>query len=225
VKNLTLTEVELKRLNIAFAVVLAGLALLIWAIAVYGFGVGPLDAGTRALSLALGMTSLVFLAFYRWGWRQKRIARWMRRPRLQGVWLGYLESDFGRAPNEGALRLRIVFIIRQTYLTLSIQSFTERQSAESNLESLLRNTTTDATRLAYVFELQKGYAGSSKHTRGAGMLTLRNKDKILDGEYWTSSPTNGSVRLQQVSRDYDKVHSFAEAVHMWPEERSWKVDE
>ena len=220
--NLTLTAEELKRLMSSFAIlfiaIVAALAFIQW----HFLSAKPLTAVFRSISAALFVTSTVFYVFYRWAWHVGPIAKWMGRPMVSGVWLGYLNSDFGKTSSGKPTVKPIVLVIRQTYLTLSIQSFTDSQAGESKLEALIRNSRTETTRLAYVFELKNDYPGARKLTNGAGDLQLLTQDTILRGSYWTSSPTHGTLSLQLKCRDSDGVKCFQDATRRWPIGPIWK---
>lgn len=213
--NLTLTAEELDRIKRAFALACILIAFLFSLAQWRLFETAPLSAAMRSISGALLITSGLFYLFYRWGWRVGRIAKWMGRPVVHGVWLGYLTSNFGRSVSDGPMRKPIVFVVRQTYLTLSIQSFTDSQEGESTLEALIRNARTDGTRLAYVFELKNKYAGARRLTNGAGDLQLLADDSILSGNYWTSSPTHGSLSLKLKCRECAGVERFEDAESRW----------
>ena len=113
----------------------------------------------------------------------------MRRPIVHGVWRGTLRSDF-RQSDKAQLEIPIIFVIRQTYLTISIESFTKSQEGESKLEALIQNGRTEATRLCYVFELRRQYQGENKLTTGSGELRLIDNSTRLRGHYWTNTPTH-----------------------------------
>ncbi len=224
-ENLTLTDQQFNLLKKSFAaavVLLAGLVAL--------FQIHYLQASVTLTSLfrwfTTGLTaaSVVFVIFYRWAWRMGPLPAWSGRPLLQGVWVGYLSSDYGRAPGAPPLTLPIVFVIRQTYLTLSLQSFTASQVGDSRVEAIIRNARTDATRLAYVFELKNQYPGERKLVNGAGDLELLADGTILKGGYWTSSPTHGSLAMRRVSTRTNEVKRYEDAVKKWPLGVLWQVN-
>src|SRR5690606_15890752 len=124
--NLTLTAAELGYLKKAFATVFA-VFLLICALIQWRYGVTFEIALPRSFSAAMLPASLLFYAFYRWLWRWGKLAKWMGRPVLHGVWLGYIASNYNQIPSQNPLRKKIVFVVRQTYLTLSVQTFTDTQ--------------------------------------------------------------------------------------------------
>ena len=208
--NVSLTMAELIRLLKAFAWVLGifGLGCFLfrwwyqgnppWAAAWQAFG--------QATALDLALFSYFGVAAWRWEW----LAALMNRPIVHGVWKGVLESDYQQTDGR-RLSIPIIFVVKQTYLTLSVESFTERQEGASRLEALLRNSKTDATRLCYVFELRQQYAGASTLTSGAGELKLSGDQKKLVGTYWTNTPTHGDIRLILVTRDCKRISSYDDA--------------
>jgi hypothetical protein len=220
-QNLTLTakEFETQRKAFAMAVLLAVAALLF-------FRRDELDQLrladiARMASSALLAVTVLFWAFYKWCWRWGPIPRWIGRPAIHGVWIGSLSSDFGRAAGEAPLVVPIAFVVRQSYLTLSIQSFTATQTGESKVEALMHNVRTDATRLAYVFELKNEYPGASSLVHGAGDLLLASSNSVLLGQYWTSTPSNGTIRLRRVCTDCGELRQFQDITARWPLGAQW----
>jgi hypothetical protein len=212
--NLSLTETELQRLLKVYVSLALAVAICIYLIHVF-LGFETLTAGWRAISYSLTCVTFLFGFFFKLAWRFPRIARWMRRPIVHGVWRGTLSSDFHRM-DKNQLHIPIVFVIRQTYLTISIESFTKSQEGESKLEALIQNGRTEATRLCYVFELKRLYQGENKLTTGAGDLRLINDSKQLRGHYWTNSPTFGELQLELISRECGGVDCYEVAERKWP---------
>lgn len=208
--NLSITTAELERLLKVFGWLLG----LFWSAAFLiqwkCFNIAMLSAGWRAFSPAVWGAILLFGLFYKVAWRWEWLAKWMNRPIVHGIWKGELRSDFGLG-DKSTLVIPIYFVVRQTYLTLSVQSFTERQDGESRLEALLKNSKTEATRLCYVFELRKLYPGANSLTSGAGDLKLLGSGRELKGTYWTNTPTHGELILKLVSRDFNGIESFDDA--------------
>jgi hypothetical protein len=129
-----------------------------------------------------------------------------------------LLSDYKRS-KENPLEIPIIFVIRQTYLTLSIESFTRSQEGESKLEALIRNTRTESTRLSYVFELKRYYGSENKLTIGAGQLRLQDNNVVLRGSYWTNTPTHGELKLKLMSRDCNGIDCYEVAERLYPVEK------
>lgn len=205
--NLSLTSAEFERLLKVFGWLLGILCLANFLIQWKCFHVPAFSAAWKAFGSSLGLGVLLFGIFTKLAWRWERLARWMNRPLVHGIWSGELSSDYGSI-NGNRLSVPIFFVIRQTYLTLSVQSFTERQEGESRLEALLKSSKTDVTRLCYVFELRKLFSGANSLTSGAGELRLAGDQLSLIGTYWTNTPTHGEIYLKLVSRDCEGITSF-----------------
>lgn len=213
--NLSLTLTEFQRLLKVFAWLTGGLWATIFFVQWQCLDIEGVKAAWRSFTPALAFSTLLFGVFYRIAWRSTHIAKWMRRPIVHGVWMGTLQSDYLRSA-ESPLVLPIYFVIRQTYLTLSIESFTAKQEGESTLEALIQNARTEATRLRYVFELRRQYQAENKLTTGSGVLRLVEGGRRLRGHYWTNTPTYGELDLKLVSRDCDDIDCFEVAEAKWP---------
>lgn len=213
--NLSLTLTEFQRLLKVFATLTIIAWALIFFIQWHLMGTALVTAGWRSFTAALTIATIVFGVFYKVAWKFPRIAKWMGRPIVHGVWRGILLSDY-KTEKENPREIPIFFVIRQTYLTLSVESFTETQEGESKLEALIRNAKTEATRLSYVFELRRQYRGENKLTIGAGELRLQDNNSVLRGFYWTSTPTHGELKLKLMSRDCDDVNCYEVAERKFP---------
>ncbi len=211
--NLSLTASELERLLKAF-----GVATILVFLCFYTYfhlsGSNALAASAKALGPAVSISTFIFAVFCRRAWRWRWVAKLMQKTLVEGVWVGQLRSSFGGAGT--GVVVPIVFVIRQTYLTLSVQSFTASQEGESSLEALIHNNRTEATRLAYVFELRRLYAGENKRVSGAGELRVLSGGTHLQGKYWTDTPTHGDLSMRLVSANCVGMSCFEDAVKKWP---------
>ncbi|HFO0779715.1 TPA: hypothetical protein ACSC6M_004272 [Enterobacter roggenkampii] len=205
--NLSLTTAEFARLIKVFGWLLGGLCLLLFFVQWHYFYVSVLSALFKALGWSMTGCIILLGVFTKLAWRCEKLAYLMKRPVVHGIWHGELKSDFGTVDN-APLVVPIFFVIRQTYLTLSIQSFTERQDGESRLEALLKSDKTNDVRLCYIFELRKLFSGASSLTSGAGELKLSGDQAYLSGKYWTNTPTHGDINLKLISRDCKGVSSY-----------------
>lgn len=211
--SLFLTTTELNRLLKVFAWLTGLLWLSFFLVQLKLFGISASSAAVKSFSAAIAVSALLFGLFYKVAWRWEWLAKWMNRPIVHGVWQGELRSDF-ESKGSTPLVIPVFFVIKQTYLTLSVESFTESQEGESRLEAILRNAKTDACRLCYVFELRKLYPGANSLTSGTGDLKLLGNARQLSGTYWTNTPTHGELSLKLVSRDIRGIASFQDAKMM-----------
>lgn len=219
-ENVTLTRDELDRLLKAFATVVFGLGLITVGFLTDWFSKDILTSFGRASGIALTGAGVLLYVFCEWTWRLGWVARAMKKPLVFGVWIGVLESDYGK--QAAPISLPIVFVIRQNFLSIHITSYTQTQEGASRVEALIRNSRAETTVLAYVFELTQVYAGATTRTTGTGELKLQGNGNELNGNYWTNSPTHGTLRLRLVSREIDGITKFADAAKRWPADISRK---
>lgn len=211
--SLTYSEVlRLIKSFAAIAIVFFSVVLLLrWKIFHSDFA----SAFFQATSLGLSAAVLTFGLFSRLKWRHPVLAKLLARPIIHGVWLGTLRTNYRTADGKAIGDMQIVFVIHQTFLSLSIQSFTKYQESESKLEALVQNARTDSTRLCYIYELRRQYQGENKLTTGAGELRLMERGNRLKGHYWTNSPTQGELDLTLKTRDCTSVDCFDDAEKAW----------
>lgn len=212
---LSLTYPELERLLKVFAGVTVVLAALIGLIRWAGFGAAEWTAIWQGFTTALSISALAFGFFSRLTWTSPRLSKWLGRPIVHGLWRGTLETNYKAQGGAPLPTIEIAFVIRQTYLSLSIESFTKNQDGESKVEALLQSSKTEATRIGYIYELRKLYQGKSTQTAGAGELKLHEAGHRLKGHYWTDSPTQGTIDLKFVTREIEGVDSFEVAERTW----------
>lgn len=208
---LSITYAELERLLKVFGWVTAALAASLAFARWRFFDASLVAAGFQGVTAAITVTTILLGFLARSTWCSPRLARWLSRPIVHGVWIGELRTDFKRPDGSNREPIRIAFVIRQTYLSLSIQSFTASQEGESKLEALVQNAKNESTRLCYTFELLRQYGGENKLTAGSGDLKLLEQGQRLKGHYWTNSPTQGELDLRLVCRDCDGIDSFEAA--------------
>jgi len=102
--------------------------------------------------------------------------------------------------------------VRQTYLTLSIKSYTSALPGESILETLHAHPVTGDANLRYAYQMTRRANAENKATLGYGDLVLGGEDKELLGNYWTNSPSTGRISLTLLTRDCDDIRSFTDAL-------------
>lgn len=208
-RTITLNYFELTRLIQAYFYVAAAIAtLIVFArLTLMGHEISLVTIFQSATA-SLAIATLLFGLLASRPWTSKTLARWLGRPSIHGIWWGTLDTDWRDEDGETPPPIPIAFVIRQTYLFASIQSFTERQPAKSKFEFLGVDEKTTDTHLAYVYELHRTAYGENKLTTGYGYLTLQDHEKVLAGDYWTNSPTRGTLRLKFITQECDGVNSY-----------------
>lgn len=210
-RTVTLTLAEIVRLiKASFYVTVVATALigLIRFAVTDGSETSAVALGIQSVPMALVFTTVLFGLLANRPWKSKRLARWLGRPSIHGIWAGTLYTDWRDKEGNRPAPIPIAFVIRQTYLFVSIQSFTLRQPAHSTFEFLGTDEKTTNTHLAYVYELRRTAYNENKLTSGYGHLTLQDGGKVLAGDYWTNSPTQGRLALEFVTQDCDGINSY-----------------
>lgn len=172
----------------------------------------PLMVTGQVVSAALAMPTLVILVVRKIDWKYPLLSKLLGRRMVHGLWWGELNSDYVKERGDPPLPpIQIAFVIRQTYLTLSIKSYTSVIPGESILELLYAHPLTGDANLRYAYQMIRRANGENKATLGYGDLVLGGEDRELDGDYWTNSPSAGRIHLTLLTRDCDDIRSFADA--------------
>lgn len=210
---LSITSTDLERLA-KLSVVLGTIATAsVVAIRWEALSTAPASVIGSAISAALAVPTLVILVVRKIEWKYPLLSKLLGRRMVHGLWWGQLDSDYVRNSGDAPLpTIPIAFVIRQTYLTLSIKSYTSALPGESILETLHAHPVTGDANLRYAYQMTRRANGENKATLGYGDLVLGGEDKELKGHYWTNSPSTGLIRLTLQTRDCNDIRSFEDAV-------------
>ena len=210
---LSITSSDLARLAKLSALLGTIAAALVVATRWEAFQHSPISVLWPAISAALATPTLVILVVRKINWKYPWLSKLLGRRMVHGLWWGELYSDYVKNPGDPPLPpIPIAFVIRQTYLTLSIKSYTSALPGESMLETLHAHPVTGDANLRYAYQMIRRANAENKATLGYGDLVLGGKDKELLGNYWTNSPSTGYIRLTLLTRDCDDIRSFADAL-------------
>ncbi|MGE4069826.1 MAG: hypothetical protein AB7E72_01470 [Lysobacterales bacterium] len=214
----SLTTGEVKRLVTIFALLSIVLAAIVAFVILSLRGEDLNDhlfaTGFQAVSGGVTIATVCFAILAKQTWQWKFLAKVLDRPIVHGVWHGKIWTNHGVQVGSSPRPIEIVLVIQQTYLALSIVSFTPAQEGESVIEAMLRNAKTDATRLCYVYELRRRYQSENRLTLGSGELKLVESRERLRGHYFTNSPTEGEIDLRLITRDCQGIDSFDSAMKL-----------
>lgn len=70
--------------------------------------------GIQSISTALLITTVLFGLLANRPWKFKRLARWLGRPSIHGIWAGTLYTDWQDKDGNRPAPIPIAFVIRQT---------------------------------------------------------------------------------------------------------------
>ncbi|CAM4081200.1 Uncharacterised protein [Bordetella pseudohinzii] len=206
--NVSMSTGELKKAFLFVSSSTVALAGLVGIVRHYFFDA---DA-TSALVLGLVSGASWAVLFSLWAlkrpWRCGRLARLTGRPIIHGVWFGHLDTSYESDDESVGKRIPIAFVIRQTFLTYSLLSYTERQDSVTLAETLDVDEKHDTVHLRYMYRFQIMRMTERKQTTGAAELKLIEGGTKLKGNYLTDSPTHGSLQLVFVQRQVDGIDTF-----------------
>lgn len=208
-------EEDLKLLvKLGAGVSVACFFLLVLFIDDLNFGASTFRRGTAAVS-AGGFSVYVFSQWaWRWGWVQKIAPR----PVLSGTWAGRLRSSHVSEDGTPVI-IKIVFVFRQTFMSISIRAYTRTMESHSDAVTLVNDA--DAHYVSYTYATRRIFGHIPEHL-GAAQLRLRpsESDQRLWGTYWTSGRNAGRLKLRRVANT-TKVTAFGDAAEQWSDDGHW----
>lgn len=206
--NVSLSTDELKKALLFVSVSTGAFGGLVGLVRHYAFGA---DA-TAALALGLISGASWAVLFSTWVFRRPWTYAWLAwltgRPIIHGVWFGHLDTSYESGDESVGKRIPIAFVIKQTFLTYSLLSYTERQDSVTLAETLDVDEKHNTVHLRYMYRFQIMRVTERKQTTGAGELKLIEGGTKLKGNYLTDSPTHGSIELVFVQRQVDRIDTF-----------------
>jgi len=206
--NVSLSTDELKKALLFVSLSTGVIGGFIGLIRHYAFGADSTMAIASSLiggaSWAVLFSTWLFRRPWTWGW----LAWLIGRPIIHGVWFGHLDTSYESGDNSVGKRIPIAFVIKQSFLTYSLLSYTERQDSVTLAETLDVDEKHNTVHLRYMYRFQIMRATERKQTTGAGEIKLIEGGKKLKGNYLTDSPTHGSIELAFVQRKVDGIDTF-----------------
>lgn len=206
--NVSLSTNELKKALLFVSISTGVIGGVVGLIRHYAFGADATEALVLGLisgaSWAVLFSTWVFRLPWTYGW----LAWLTGRPIIHGVWFGYLDTSYESGDESVGKRIPIAFVIKQTFLTYSLLSYTERQDSVTLAETLDVDEKHNTIHLRYMYRFQIMRATERKQTTGAGELKLIEGGTKLKGNYLTDSPTHGSVELVFVQSQVDRIDTF-----------------
>lgn len=144
----------------------------------------------------------VFIAglFVKWFWKWKLLYPWfVPFPNLNGTWKGFLKSNW-QCPNTGKKpdAIPTILTINQTFINISCVMRTGEMCSESFSSEIILNLEAGSTKVVYSYKSDP--KADIKHRSpphfGTAILSIIKHQPILDGEYWSSRETTGTIYLE-----------------------------
>jgi hypothetical protein len=190
---------------------IVGLGALIWLpLSVLGFASGG-PAAVLWLSDLLAIVLALISAFERWAWRWRPLhPHIVGTPDVRGTWRGMLSSSWIDPATESARPPKVVYLaIRQTLTTVWVRLLTNESASDQMVGSVKKDAASEDWLLSYNYRntpklpLRK----TSPEHRGGTFLTIYGEPPArIEGEYWTSRDTKGTLamdaRVEAVAQSY-----------------------
>jgi hypothetical protein len=177
-------------------------------------------AALKWLATVAGFVLGLWSFYFSWGWRIPLLRRVLPRPNLNGTWLGCIRSDWRDETGANPGPIRIVMVVRQTFLCMHVHTFTRQLEASSYSCNFLPIGHMPSGRLALLYVEHPPFASARPAHRGAEELRIISRPSYwLEGEYWTNRQTSGIISLRFVSRQ--RVETLRDAQDRWPEASAW----
>jgi len=177
----------------------------------------------RVLNISTALVAAIWAGYFSRAWKWPYIRKLIfYRPNLNGTWIGEFKSDWKNEQGQGVPPGRFVLVVRQSFFSISIRAYTEKQKTISYVESLVLDDGRGTKFLAYLYAEKRSTAIEHGPRQGAAELDLieDSSHKILEGEFWTHTGTTGFVRVRQASPALH-IDSFDQAVVQWRDQEQW----
>lgn len=200
-----------------------GILALIWLpLSLLGFVSGG-PSTVLWMSDALAFAVLAVSAFERWGWRWRRLhPHLIGTPDIRGTWRGVMKSDWKDPATKQVRPPKIVYLaIRQTLTTVWVRLLTDQSSSNQMAGSVQKDPSSDDWRLSYTYYnvpdlfLRKR---SPEHRGGTFLTIVGEPPRRIEGEYWTSRDTKGTLHMD--GRAPIIARTFEEAEALFAEDRT-----
>ncbi len=178
---------------------------LIWSALLAALGLQLPSFAAKALGFVPLALVLLFTFFDKFIWHWSPVIRFVGRPDLRGTWIGtfdaeWIAEDNSRNRTSGSMAL----VIKQTYTTLSIALLAEKSKSYSflaeirTLESGDHRADYDYTNKPFLHQRRM----MPEHSGSAQLLVTGPRTSALEGEYWTSRLSRGTLTASWRSSRY-----------------------
>lgn len=159
-----------------------------------------LNADSILSAIKVSSILTVWWGFYfNLGWKVKYLNKILYRINLNGTWYGTYKSVEPKTKNiyEGEIIVRI----RQSFLTLSVTSYTEKYKNYSHSEVLKYDEKSETYGLVYVYSQKENDPLDLTARNGTSELIIidNNNEYELSGEFWTILGSKGHMNLTRIS--------------------------
>lgn len=187
---------------------------LIYSFALYSNGLQFNDQTGRILALLPTASVVCVILWDLYALKSRSIAKFFKRPRIDGLWLLTLrpspESQIPKGGNRGPIKAYAV--IKQSFWSLHITQFTVESTSESISHSWHIPLDGGPVVLNYIYSNvpKERHAERSVRSNGSSAISFRLfTPNELEGTYFTDRYTKGDIEMSLISRRHE-FNSFKE---------------
>lgn len=171
----------------------------------------------KPISIVVTLDAVIVGIFVKWLWRLKLLYPWfVPFPDLNGTWKGVLKSNW-ECPNTGKKpdEIPVILTIHQTFTNVSCVMRTGEMCSESFASEFIVNSITENPKIIYSYKSdpKADIKYRSAPHFGTAMLSTGNNYSELNGEYWSSRETTGTIYLKFWKKDKVDVYSEIFGAH------------
>jgi hypothetical protein len=190
-----------KILIISIGLTIAGFFLLLFN------GINMLEMnGLRRLSPLFTVIPIFWAFYFKYGWKWPVLKCILYKENLTGAWLGVYKSV--DVLNDKTYEGEIVVNIEQSFLNMTITSFTNKYISFSYGEVIMLDPKSERTKLVYLYSQNQFDPTDILARKGTSELHLlkeQNKERLL-GDFWTNHNSKGKLDLYKIASS--NVHSL-----------------
>lgn len=189
---------------------------LIWFALVKFFGDSTLNLADfrtafSKLPQAIGIYSVLFFVFTKWAWRWRIFRNWLVKvPNIEGTWTGHLLSSWINPETKATLPpIPASLVIKQGFYKISCRLFT-KESQSFSVSADVTIGPDDALCLSYTYTNKPGVLirdRSAIHDGAAILQIIQQPTLSLEGDYWTSRKTSGTMKFEFKSNKIEEKFS------------------
>ncbi|PIR04224.1 MAG: hypothetical protein COV59_03515 [Candidatus Magasanikbacteria bacterium CG11_big_fil_rev_8_21_14_0_20_39_34] len=183
--------------------------LVVWFVVVIltnSYSTTDLLPAIKRIPLAISIYVILASIFVKWIWRWKIFQGWLIKvPDLQGTWEGELKSDWiNPETGKGIDPIPMLLVIKQTFTSINCTLMTKESTSYSTTADFEYVHGGDAVYLTYNYTNRPKATirdRSAIHDGAAILKVIKDPERRLEGEYWTSRKTRGDISIHFGSKD------------------------
>ena len=165
--------------------------------------VAPIDllGALKLIPTAITIYAFIGVIFVKWIWRWPIFQGWLIKiPDLQGTWRGELKSDWINPETHQPIPpIPVILVIRPTFSNINCTLMTKESSSYSTTASINAAVNGEELYLTYNYTNRPKATlrdRSAIHDGAAILKIIKQPERTLEGEYWTSRKTRGDITLK-----------------------------